>query len=117
MARVTRHKIRKDNKRMAPCGERSAWYCWNHRYDDAICKKCDIYQCRGKRNKIQVIDGKKFIRCKNCGRLLPVSEFYLCKKVRFNMYGNPVRYVSYIYRCKECTYKSVRESQERRKGK
>lgn len=100
---------------MARCGDRSAWYCWHHRYDDPICLRCDLYVAKGRKNKIMIIDGKKMIKCKRCGRILPVTEYYLCRKLRFDKFGNPVRYVSYIYRCRDCTFAAVKRSNEKRK--
>lgn len=110
-----RCRTRKDNKRVARCGDRSSWYCWHHRYDDPICKKCTLYIYKDSKNKIFELDGVRVIKCKNCGEIKPLTEYYLCKKIKFDKFGNPVHYVSYIYRCRECTYAAIRESERRKK--
>lgn len=100
---------------MAQCKERSAWYCWHHRSDDPVCMKCDLYEYKGRKSAVNVVDGKKVITCRYCGETLPVTEFYLCRKTKFDKFGNPIRYVSYIYRCRKCTLEAVKRSSEKKK--
>lgn len=112
-----RLKTKSNNKRFAECGDRSKWYCWKYRYLDPICKKCSLYKCRGKRSKVKKVGGVKVATCKYCGETLPLTEFYMSRKIHFDRFGNKLNYAFYIYRCKKCTEKAVRESIERRKLK
>lgn len=101
-----------DNKRIARCGKYSMYHCWKYRYKDPECLACEKYVVKGRKSKIINTPEGRMIKCYICGRLLPISEFYVHRKTRFDAFGNPVKYASYIYRCRECTEDATKRSRK-----
>lgn len=108
-------KTRYDSKRLAPCLKYSMWHCYRYRNEAGECIGCRLVNKKNWTKKVVVIDGVKMASCSTCGRMFPLSEYQMCTKIRYDRDGNSYRLHSTVYRCKECTRKAVRKSQERKK--
>lgn len=107
--------IRKDNKRMALCGNRSLSYCYSYRNIDKRCEGCELIQRVGKQTKTFKKDGKVYATCIHCGRTLTLDNFYFCKKVKEDACGAMRSYSTVIYKCKDCYVKLNRIAKKKRK--
>ena len=108
-------KTRQDNKRLAPCLKYSMWHCYRYRHVVGECLECRLVNDARRISKIVRNDGKEMARCAVCGRMFPLSEFTLYKRVFYDDDGNGKVCYNYIYRCTDCTRAAVRKSQEKKR--
>lgn len=98
--------MRSDNKRIAKCGRFTQAHCYNYRHIDERCKGCNLVVGCGRKTKYFIINGKKYAKCIICGKIKPISRFYMNKRVETNRFGVSKVYIVYNYRCKKCTSSS-----------
>lgn len=95
--------MRSDNKRVAKCGKFTQIHCYIYRHVDERCKNCNLVTGCGRKTKYFVINNKKYAKCIICGKIMPISRFYINKRVVTNRFGVDKIYYIYNYRCKKCT--------------
>lgn len=110
--------IRKDNKHMAKCGERSYVYCRKYRFVDENCRLCVFCRKRVHKKKADAMDYNTIIECKRCHEMKPSSEFYRTRRMFEDKYGITRRYTSVNYVCKKCWIETIGKiANEKRKLK
>lgn len=109
--------MRSDNKRIAKCGRFTQLHCYNYRFIDERCSGCELVGKTGRVPKYITINGKKYAKCIICGKIKPITNFYINKRSARDRFGVLKSYYIYNYRCKKCTSLCAMKYQKNKKNK